>query len=272
MVTTTVEPTNQPTRFLPAAHTGSEKYPSENAFEAFLSAHGGFSNGSTDNEVTRYTFEVGPAHLQHAIDMFAQFFIAPLLKPAALERELSAIESEFSQATQNDRIRQQQVLSTEAKASHPYHRFGWGNRASLKEQPEAAGVDVHQEIRAFYDRFYSANLMKLVVCGEDSLDDLAAWVTASYSAIPNKRVQAPSFGAHGQPFGASVSASPVLCRVVPVRDIHTLQLDWMIPPVFGSHRQKPADYIASLLGHESEGSVLSLVRLLLLGVVGWLVA
>src|SRR5690348_7301508 len=108
-------------------YTGSEKYPNENEFESFLSAHGGFSNGSTDNEITRYTFEVGPAYLQPALDMFAQFFIAPLLKPETLDRELSAIESEFNQATQNDRIRQQQVLCAESAEFHPYHRFGWGN-------------------------------------------------------------------------------------------------------------------------------------------------
>lgn len=86
---------------------GSAKYPDENEFEAFLSAHGGFSNGATDNEVTSYTFEVGPDHLEQALDMFAQFFVAPLMKADAMERELSAIESEFNQATQNDRVRTQ---------------------------------------------------------------------------------------------------------------------------------------------------------------------
>uniref|UniRef100_K3X3Y3 Nardilysin n=1 Tax=Globisporangium ultimum (strain ATCC 200006 / CBS 805.95 / DAOM BR144) TaxID=431595 RepID=K3X3Y3_GLOUD len=239
---------------------GSEKYPNENEFESFLSAHGGFSNGSTDNELTNYMFEVGPEHLETALDMFAQFFIAPLMKPETMDRELSAIESEFSQATQNDRIRQQQVLCAESKKAHPYAKFGWGNRKSLKEQPEAEKIDVHKEIRAFYERYYSANIMKLVVCGEDTLEDMEKWVTQSYSKIPNTNVEVPSFASFGQPFGSQAHPSPVLCRIVPVRDIHTLQLDWMIPPIFGHYRQKPADYIASLLGHESEGSVLSLLK------------
>ncbi|TMW57430.1 hypothetical protein Poli38472_003355 [Pythium oligandrum] len=239
---------------------GSEKYPDENEFEAFLSSHGGFSNGATDNEVTSYTFEVGPAHLEQALDMFAQFFIAPLMKADALERELSAIESEFSQATQSDQTRMQQVLCDTAPSSHPYHRFGWGNRKSLKENAERDGIPVRDEILAFYNRYYSANLMKLVVCGEDSLDDLEKWVRTSYSAIPNKQVTRPTFENAGAPFGAGIDASPLLCRVVPVRDIHTLHLNWAIPTVFGQHRQKPADYVASLLGHESEGSILSLLK------------
>ncbi|GMF10784.1 unnamed protein product [Phytophthora lilii] len=224
---------------------GSAKYPDENEFEAFLSAHGGYSNGATDNEVTSYTFEVGPAHLEPALDMFAHFFISPLLKAEAMERELSAIESEFSQATQNDRIRTQV-------------RWGsWGNKKSLQELPEKTGVDVRQHIVDFYDKYYSANIMKLVVCGENTLDEMEEWVTKSFSAIPNKKVEVPSFAAAGPPFGATGAGSPFLCKIVPVRDIHTLHLDWMIPPVLGQHHQKPADYIASLLGHESEGSVLS---------------
>ncbi|KAJ0400789.1 hypothetical protein P43SY_004884 [Pythium insidiosum] len=203
---------------------GSEKYPDENEFESFLSAHGGFSNGATDNEMTSYTFEVGPAHLERALDMFAQFFVAPLMKESALERELSAIESEFNQATRNDRIRVQQVLCDTAPPSHPYRRFGWGNHKSLFQNAQRDGIDVRDTILKFYQRYYSANLMKLVVCGEDSLDDMETWVRASFTAIPNKNIERPTFQHVGPPFGEGVDVNPLLCRVVPVRDIHTLHL------------------------------------------------
>ncbi|KAI9906073.1 hypothetical protein PsorP6_013696 [Peronosclerospora sorghi] len=236
---------------------GSKKYPSENEFESFLSAHGGYSNGATDNEVTSYTFEVGPAHLEQALDMFAHFFIYPLIKAEAMERELSAIESEFSQATQNDRVRTQQVLCAVSPANHPYHRFGWGNKKSLQRLPEKARIDVRKHILEFYEKYYSANIMKLVVCGENTLDEMEEWVTQSFSAIPNKHVTVPSFVSAGPPFGAKNAGVPFLCKIVPVRDIHMLHLNWMIPPILGQHHQKPADYIASLCGHESEGSVLS---------------
>ncbi|CAI5728102.1 unnamed protein product [Peronospora effusa] len=239
---------------------GSKKYPDENEFESFLSTHGGYSNGATDNEVTSYTFEVGPDHLQPALDMFAHFFISPLLKAEAMEREVSAIESEFSQASQNDRIRTQQVLCDVSLASHPYHRFSWGNKKSLYELPKKAGVDVRKQILTFYEKYYSANIMKLVVCGENTLNELEQWVTKSFSAIPNNNVAVPSFESDGPPFGAKGTGAPMLCKIVPVRDIHTLHLDWMIPPILGQHHQKPSDYIACLLGHESEGSVLSYLK------------
>ncbi|RLN64163.1 hypothetical protein BBJ29_000370 [Phytophthora kernoviae] len=185
---------------------GSAKYPDENEFESFLSAHGGYSNGATDNEVTSYTFEVGPAHLQPALDMFAHFFISPLLKAEAMDRELSAIESEFSQATQNDRIRTQvgDIYCLERK--------------SLKELPEKTGVDVRMQIQAFYDQYYSTNIMKLVVCGENTLDELEEWVTESFSAIPNKQVAVLNFASSGPPFGAEGAGAPFLCKIVPLKE------------------------------------------------------
>lgn len=127
----------------------------------------------------------------------------------------------------------------------------------MLELPQQANVNVRDQILAFYNKFYSANVMKLVVCGEDSLEDLEKWVRASFSSIANKQIPIPSYASFGAPVGAKAGTKPFLCRIVPIRDIHSLHLSWMIPPILGKHHQKPADYVASLLGHESEGSVLS---------------
>ncbi|RHY93303.1 hypothetical protein DYB35_000165, partial [Aphanomyces astaci] len=243
---------------------GSEKYPDENEFESFLSAHGGYSNGETDCERTSYLFEVGPDHLQHALDMFAQFFISPLMKADAMDRELCAIESEFNQATTSDQIRLQQVLATTADAHHPFQHFNWGNTKSLRDIPAARGIDVRARVRSFYDSHYSANLMKLVVCGQDSLDDMESWVRTSYSPIQNKQVPPPSFATLSQPFGRGVDASPMQCQIVPLKTIHAVSLLWCLPPLSGHNHLKPHDYVASIVGHESEGSILFLLKS-----VGW---
>ena len=43
-----------------------------------------------------------------ALDRFAQFFIAPLMKKNAMEREREAVDSEFEQALPSDYNRRQQ--------------------------------------------------------------------------------------------------------------------------------------------------------------------
>ena len=69
---------------------GSEKYPDENAYDAFLSKHGGSSNAETDTEWTSFHFDCLPAHFPHALDVFAQFFVAPSFNPEAVSREVRA--------------------------------------------------------------------------------------------------------------------------------------------------------------------------------------
>lgn len=53
---------------------GSEKYPDENDFDAFVSKHGGSTNACTDMEDTTFNFDIQRKHLRPALDRFAQFF------------------------------------------------------------------------------------------------------------------------------------------------------------------------------------------------------
>ena len=73
---------------------GTEKYPVENAYSAFLNNHGGFSNAYTSQENTVYYFDVQNDHMERALDMFASFFTCSLLSDSATAREMNAVDSE----------------------------------------------------------------------------------------------------------------------------------------------------------------------------------
>ena len=53
-------------------------------------------HSSARQERTTYFFDVKPSSLRGALDRFAQFFISPLVKSHALEREVQAVDNEFS--------------------------------------------------------------------------------------------------------------------------------------------------------------------------------
>src|SRR5690606_13984295 len=72
---------------------GTEKYPEENDYAKFLNEHGGSSNAFTASEHTNYFFDVNCAHLEGALDRFAQFFICPLFLEGCTEREMQAVDS-----------------------------------------------------------------------------------------------------------------------------------------------------------------------------------
>lgn len=67
---------------------GSEEFPEENAYDAFLVQHAGSSNGYTEAEYTNFHFDVEPSALLGALRRFSAFFKAPLFLTSALEREV----------------------------------------------------------------------------------------------------------------------------------------------------------------------------------------
>jgi insulysin len=52
----------------------------------------------------------------------------------------------------------------------------------------------------------------------------------------------------------------VLLRALPIREGHTLQLDFDIPPTDALYRQAPSHYVSHLLGHEGAGSAFALLK------------
>ena len=73
---------------------GTVKFPQENSYSAFLNENGGSSNAATYPDSTKFYFDVVPEKLHETLDMFSQFFIAPLFTESATEREINAVNSE----------------------------------------------------------------------------------------------------------------------------------------------------------------------------------
>ncbi|OQR89764.1 nardilysin [Achlya hypogyna] len=238
---------------------GSANYPEENAFEAFLSRYGGYSNATTDCESTTFFFEVHPTGLAKALDMFAQLFIAPLFLRETMDRELLALDAEFESASQHDRVRLQQILCDAGRrhgSSHPYHQFGWGNTESLRDRPREQFVDVRAAIADLFHAHYSANGMKLAVCSPIPLVTMATWVRASFSEIINKNLPLKVY----PPLPPGPGRSTVL-SLEPMGDNHLLHLFFPLPPASNGRERKQqllaAEYVRYVLRHEGSKSLLT---------------
>lgn len=127
---------------------GSKKFPVENAFDAFVTKSGGFSNAHTENEYTCFYFEVEEAHLDKSMDLFMNLIRSPLMLPDAMERERSALQSEFEQTHMRDEVRRDQVLASLANEEYPHGTFSWGNLKSLQESVDDATL--HKELHTFF--------------------------------------------------------------------------------------------------------------------------
>uniref|UniRef100_A0A672PFP1 Nardilysin convertase n=1 Tax=Sinocyclocheilus grahami TaxID=75366 RepID=A0A672PFP1_SINGR len=224
---------------------GSEKYPSENGFDAFLKKHGGSDNASTDCERTIFQFDVQRKRFKEALDRWAQFFICPLMIEDAIDREVEAVDSEYQLAKPSDSHRKEMLFGSLAKPNHPMSKFCWGNAQTLKTEPKEKNINVYKRLREFWKRYYSAHYMTLAVQskGRNGLE---------------KSSPKPDFSEQLSPF--ETPAFNKLYRVVPVRKVHALTITWALPPQEKHYRVKPLHYIAWLIGHEGTGSILSMLR------------
>uniref|UniRef100_A0A8C5GZX4 Nardilysin a (N-arginine dibasic convertase) n=1 Tax=Gouania willdenowi TaxID=441366 RepID=A0A8C5GZX4_GOUWI len=237
---------------------GSEKYPSENGFDAFLKKHGGSDNASTDCERTIFQFDIQRKNFKEALDRWAQFFICPLMIRDAIDREVEAVDSEYQLAKPSDSHRKEMLFGSLAKPGHPMGKFCWGNAQTLKQEPKKNKINVYERLRAFWKKYYSAHYMTLAVQSKEMLDTLEEWVKEIFSKIPNN-LDFYYFYYFIKPslicFIISVSFA-----VVPVRKDHSLNITWALPPQEKYYRLKPLHYISWLIGHEGTGSILSVLR------------
>ncbi|XP_062868594.1 nardilysin b isoform X2 [Trichomycterus rosablanca] len=237
---------------------GSEKYPAENGFDAFLKKHGGSDNASTDCERTIFQFDVQRKYFKDALDRWAQFFICPLMIEDAIEREVEAVDSEYQLARPSDSHRKDILFGRLAKPNHPMSKFYWGNAQTLKHEPKEKNINTYKRLRDFWKRYYSAHYMTLTVQSRETLDTLEEWVREIFINIPNNSQPRPDFSDLQDPFDTPVFNK--LYRVVPVRKIHALNISWALPPQGKHYRVKPLHYISWLIGHEGAGSILSVLR------------
>lgn len=201
---------------------GTEKYPNENEYSSYVSQNGGSSNAATYADNTKYFFDVVPSKFDGALDRFAQFFITPLFTESATQREINAVHSEHEKNLAADVWRIRQVNKSLASDTHPYRKFGSGNKETLSEIPKEKGIDVRTELIKFHNEWYSANIMCLSVFGKESLDELEEMVVSKFSLVGNKNIKATIWDE--QPYLPEHFAQKV--HIVPIKDVRNLTLSF----------------------------------------------
>ena len=95
------------------------------------------------------------------------------------------MDSENKKNLQSDAWRFQQLNKSLSSKEHPFHKFSTGNYKLLRDDPVERGVKIRDEFIKFYEKHYSANRMKLVVLGQETLDELESWVQDLFKDVKN---------------------------------------------------------------------------------------
>jgi insulysin len=234
---------------------GTKTYPSENEYSSFLSQHGGRSNAFTAGDHTNYYFDIHAEYLEGALDRFSKFFIEPLFLDSCIDRELQAVHSEHEKNLNSDTWKIYQLLKYISDPKHPFCSFSTGNLQTLRDDPIAKGINLREWLLDFHSKLYSANTMKLVILGKEPVSVLEKWARAMFSGIESKDVSPTVFQI---PCREGQLQKMILQKSV--KDLRNVILLFPCPDYHDNYKTRPLSYFSHMLGHESAGSILSLLK------------
>ena len=228
---------------------GTEKFPNEAEYGAYLRQNGGYSNAYTSSSHTNYHFEVYDDAFEGALDRFAQFFIAPLFTEEFTEREMNAVHSEYQKNLEDDNWRIQSLYQALGREGHPRTRFSIGSLETLQNVSR-------ETLIAFYNEYYSANQMALSLVSSLPLDVMEEWVHQYFSEIPNHNIERPQYPADFIQSGESFR----FARIRPIQERRNLNLIFNLPSIEKDWDAKTSSLIGHILGYEGAGSLLSSLK------------
>ena len=156
---------------------GTKKFPS-GKFSKNVARVGGSENAFTSLDYTGYYQNVAVEHLEDMMQMESDRMRNLVFDPKEVETERLVVLEERSQRTDNNpRSVLNEHVSSALFLNHPYRRpiIGWDHEI------KALTID---DLRAFYDKWYTPENAVLVVAGDITVDFLKPLAERTYGKIP----------------------------------------------------------------------------------------
>lgn len=232
---------------------GTKKYPVPDNFMEFVDNNAGSTNAFTAFDQTNFLFEINAEKFDEALDRYSDYFKSPLLDPQYADKERNAVNSEWSMNKSQDHWILHTLDGITGNQANPASRFSIGNLETLADKKDSKLQD---EVKAFYNRYYSANIMRLTLVGKQSIPELKALAEKYFADIPNKNVIRPQVTTPGltkAELGKSIHYQPQ-------KDLKQLFIDFPIKDDKALWRVKPNEYVNNLIGSEENGTLCQQLR------------
>ena len=232
---------------------GTEKFPDGSEYQKFISQFGGSNNAWTATEHTCFFFDIHHQYFADALDRFSQFFTAPLLSEEFVNKERKNIDAEFKLKLKDDIRRLYDVHKETINPAHPFSKFSVGNTETLGDHPPK---NLRDEVAEFFNRYYVAKAMTLVLEGPQSLSELKALAHQYFADISSAPV---ALNNPDVPLYLPEHQQTCL-QVKPVKNDHQLIISFALPSIDNLYREKPESLLSYLIGHEGPDSILSVLK------------
>lgn len=230
---------------------GTEKFPNTDEFQTILDHHGGVFNAYTGGDRTHYYFNVQTGAFKEVLVRFSEFFKTPLFNKELMDRERKNVDSEFQMYLNQDNWRMSDVNKETSSPAHPFSRFSVGNLQTLSQDKAV----LHKSLLKFFNEYYSADRMTLVLVGPDSIAEQTAFVKTYFSQI--KKVKTPP------PVRQAMFEKEQLGLDIKMQakgNSRQMVLLFAMPSFEKYYQEKPLHLLSQILGYEGEGSLYDVLK------------
>lgn len=232
---------------------GTKKYPIPDSFMEFVQTSAGFTNAFTAFDKTNFHFQISASKFDEALDRFSDYFISPTLDPQFADKERNAVNAEWSKNRDQDNWIMRAIDGITANPANPRSQFSIGNLETLSDKN---GSKLQDEVKAFYNKYYSANNMRLTLVGKQSIPELKALAEKYFSAVPNKNIVPPKVTVPG----ITAAQTAKVINYQSVKDLKTIRVDFPIKGHKELWRLKAEELVTIMLGSEEEGTLCEKLR------------
>ena len=159
---------------------GSKNVP-EGEFDKLLESAGGDNNGSTDKDRTNYYEDIPSNALELALylDSDRMGFLVDTMTPERIDAQRDVVKNERRQSYENRPYGMAELELDKLlwPANHPY---SWSTIGEMADLTAAS----HDDVVAFFKKYYVPNNATLVIAGDIDLDKTQALVDKWFGPIP----------------------------------------------------------------------------------------
>ena len=204
------------------------KHVKEGEFDTLLEAAGGNNNGSTENDRTNYIIDVPSNALELALFLESDRmgYLLDTMSPERVDGQRDVVKNERRQNYEN-RPYGSAFLELSKMLFPEQHPYSWPTIGYMEDLTAAS----HEDVVAFFKKYYAPNNASLVIAGDIDLDATQNLVEKWFGEIPR--------GAVVDPIAAPVAPQLTEVKRKTITDqvqLPRLHLAWLTPPAYG-----PAD-------------------------------
>ena len=253
-------------------HMRSKKYPLEGFYKHNLALHKGICNAMTSDITTTYYFTINEpeyAPFDKISDIFAHFFIDPIIEPENVNREINAVNNEYENDLVSNGWRFQELLRDLANENSSFRHFTIGNSEKL----DVKKFDITRELQVFFEKYYSSHIMTLVIYSHHNIEDLLK-IANNFIEIPNK-IEKWTFPKHLEFLRKNKAKTPKkfmafpknlrnrMAIYEPIGDLNTLSIIFPLQNNFvklNNKISKPVDFLIQLLKFKGKNGLFDVLK------------